>query len=146
MAFTTCRRSKPPWDEHGYFLANPIPTEQGTARISLELRNDVQVGATCLESEKGKERTAYLVASCFSPRFIVVVKAVVLGDPAVHLDATPLLLPEKPTEERPGHLQRVCLVHHPEESLVMVWHTAKTRRPRTSPEREEQGSECCTPS
>lgn len=56
-------------------------------------------------------------ASQLSPRFFVIVKPVVLGDPAVHLDATPLLLSEKPSEERPGHLQRVCLVHRSEESL-----------------------------
>lgn len=49
---------------------------------------------------------------CFPPRFLIVVETVVLGDPAVHLDPSPLLLPEKSHEERPGDPQRIHRIKH----------------------------------
>lgn len=54
------------------------------------------------------------------PRFFVVVEAVVFGDPAVHLDTAPLLLPEKTNKKGPCDLQWVCRIHQPEEGLEII--------------------------
>lgn len=56
---------------------------------------------------------------CSSPRFFIVVETVVLGDPAVHLDPPPLLLPQEAHEERPGDSQRVHRITHLTHHLLV---------------------------
>lgn len=59
-------------------------------------------------------RTTTVVAV---PGLFVRLKTVVLSDPRVHLDAAPLLLPEKPGHEGPGHLEWVRRVHELNNNL-----------------------------
>lgn len=53
----------------------------------------------------------------YVPGLFVRLKTVVLCNPRVDLDAAPLLLPEKPGHEGPGHFEWVRCVHELNNNL-----------------------------
>lgn len=73
------------------------------------------------QSEDRRNRTPhiYRLGKTFgSPGLLVIVKAIVLGDPAVHLDTPPFLLPKEPCHERPRNLEGVRRVEQSARRLV----------------------------